>query len=387
MPAVSISTIFLADEQVEQVFERGAVVRGVHRHAEDAAVGAQLLVGADAVGVERDQAEVARRRAGWRRRRRSWRWWWSCRRRWRRSARTRRPGLRAPMLGFAGAQVALQHARRPRRSRRRRRRSGRRRACGSAPARSRSRAASASGAPGAGWRCSFSMKASAPKRSSIRPFIERSSAIMPAWSRARRRRRGRPARGSRPARRRGPAQRSACAGRAAAAARRSSRGSEAGVGMRVRGRGGGVELGRRGERCSAARSGAGVDGCGARGRRAAPDGLALQRGLAALQHALAHVVLERQRAHRQPLDVLLDGRRAELGSARRRRRGCRASPPRRRAGRRAALAGSCSTWRMPSGAIASTSTPSAQRLGREHDGVVAEGLRGPGARASREVRR
>ena len=49
----------LGRQQVEQVFERGAVVRGVHRHAEDAAVGAQLLVRRHAVGVERDQAEAA----------------------------------------------------------------------------------------------------------------------------------------------------------------------------------------------------------------------------------------------------------------------------------------------------------------------------------------
>ena len=54
----------LGGQQVEQVLERGAVVRGVHRHAEDAAVGAQLLVGADAVGVERDQAEVGGAVAG-----------------------------------------------------------------------------------------------------------------------------------------------------------------------------------------------------------------------------------------------------------------------------------------------------------------------------------
>ena len=54
----------LAGQQVEQVLERGAVVGGVHRHAEDAAVGAQLLVRGDAVGVERDQAQGARRRAG-----------------------------------------------------------------------------------------------------------------------------------------------------------------------------------------------------------------------------------------------------------------------------------------------------------------------------------
>ena len=48
----------LRRQQVEQVVERGAVVRGVDRHAEDAAIGAQLLVGADPVGVERDEAEV-----------------------------------------------------------------------------------------------------------------------------------------------------------------------------------------------------------------------------------------------------------------------------------------------------------------------------------------
>ena len=35
-------------------------MRGVHRHAEDAAVGTQLLVRADAVGVERHQPEVGR---------------------------------------------------------------------------------------------------------------------------------------------------------------------------------------------------------------------------------------------------------------------------------------------------------------------------------------
>jgi hypothetical protein len=60
MPAVSISTMLLARQQVQQVFQRGAVVRGVHRHAQDAAVGAQLLVGGHAVGVQRDQAQVGR---------------------------------------------------------------------------------------------------------------------------------------------------------------------------------------------------------------------------------------------------------------------------------------------------------------------------------------
>jgi hypothetical protein len=34
----------LGRQQVQQVFQRGAVVRGVHRHAQDAAVGTQLLV-------------------------------------------------------------------------------------------------------------------------------------------------------------------------------------------------------------------------------------------------------------------------------------------------------------------------------------------------------
>ena len=32
-------------------------MRGVHRHTQDAAIGAQLLVGGDPVGVERDQAQ------------------------------------------------------------------------------------------------------------------------------------------------------------------------------------------------------------------------------------------------------------------------------------------------------------------------------------------
>ena len=50
----------LARQQFEQVFERRAIVRGVHRHAEDAAVGAQLFVRRDAVGIERDQAKVGR---------------------------------------------------------------------------------------------------------------------------------------------------------------------------------------------------------------------------------------------------------------------------------------------------------------------------------------
>ena len=46
----------LAREQVQQVFQRGAVMRGVHRHAQDAAIGAQLLMGTHAIGVQRDQA-------------------------------------------------------------------------------------------------------------------------------------------------------------------------------------------------------------------------------------------------------------------------------------------------------------------------------------------
>jgi len=49
----------LGRQQLQQVFERGPVVRGVNRHAEDAAIGAQLFVRADAVGVEGDQAQVA----------------------------------------------------------------------------------------------------------------------------------------------------------------------------------------------------------------------------------------------------------------------------------------------------------------------------------------
>ena len=181
MPAVSISTIFLRRQQVEQVFQRGAVVRGVHRHAEDAAVGAQLLVRADAVGVERDQAEVAGAVLG---------------------------GEGGGDLGGAGGLadaggadqrvdaaavfergLALSAASRLRSSTLAAQAvssatsaAGLRPACGSGPARSRSRAASASGAPRPGWRCSFSMKASAPKRSSIRPFIERSSFIRSlAW--------------------------------------------------------------------------------------------------------------------------------------------------------------------------------------------------------------
>src|SRR6185369_7941783 len=48
----------LGRQQVEQVFQRRPVVGGVHRHAEDAAVGAQLFVRRDAVGVQRDQAEI-----------------------------------------------------------------------------------------------------------------------------------------------------------------------------------------------------------------------------------------------------------------------------------------------------------------------------------------
>ena len=121
----------LGRQQVEQVLERGAVVRGVHRHAEDAAVGAQLLVGADAVGIERDQAEVATRRGGRRRRRRSWRCWSSCRHRWRRSGRTRRPLPRAPARSRRPAGCARARWP-PRRSRRRSPRAGRRRACWSA---------------------------------------------------------------------------------------------------------------------------------------------------------------------------------------------------------------------------------------------------------------
>jgi hypothetical protein len=37
----------LGRQQVQQVLQRGAVVGGVHRHAQDAAVGAQLLMGAE----------------------------------------------------------------------------------------------------------------------------------------------------------------------------------------------------------------------------------------------------------------------------------------------------------------------------------------------------
>ena len=48
----------LARQQLQQVLQRGPVVRGVHRHAEDAAVGAKLLVGTDAVGIQRDEAQL-----------------------------------------------------------------------------------------------------------------------------------------------------------------------------------------------------------------------------------------------------------------------------------------------------------------------------------------
>jgi hypothetical protein len=58
MPAVSMRTSFLADSRSSRSSSE-ARWRGVHRHAEDAAVGAQLFVRGDAVGVQRDQAEVA----------------------------------------------------------------------------------------------------------------------------------------------------------------------------------------------------------------------------------------------------------------------------------------------------------------------------------------
>ena len=49
-------------QELEQVFQGGAVVGHVHRHAQDAAVGAQLFVGADAVGVQGDEAQRSGRR-------------------------------------------------------------------------------------------------------------------------------------------------------------------------------------------------------------------------------------------------------------------------------------------------------------------------------------
>ena len=50
---------FLAAEQAQQVLQCGLVVRQVGDHAQHAAKAAQLLVRADAVGVERDQADAA----------------------------------------------------------------------------------------------------------------------------------------------------------------------------------------------------------------------------------------------------------------------------------------------------------------------------------------
>ena len=50
-----LTLVYQIDAQCTRLL---AVVRGVHRHAQDAAVGAQLFVRADPVGVERDQAQV-----------------------------------------------------------------------------------------------------------------------------------------------------------------------------------------------------------------------------------------------------------------------------------------------------------------------------------------
>jgi hypothetical protein len=113
-----------------------------------------------------------------------------------------------------------------------------------------------------------------------------------------------------------------------------------------------------------------------------------------LEHALAHVVLERQRAHLQLLHVLLSmvaftagfgarvvagvGRRpwsrASAGRACAGARASRSPPrPRRRVPRQpfAPMRSSCSTL---SGAMASTSTPSAQGRGGHHHRIVAKGL-------------
>ena len=221
----------------------------------------------------------------------------------------------------------------------------------------------------AGWRCSFSMKARAPKRSSIRPFIERSSLIRsPGRARERgggvdERDRARRVVGAQgvAARRRGPARRSVrCAARSAR--RRTASSRRGGVERR-----GVVEalpsIGRR----RAVDAAGGVGAATGAGCAAGCGGVA-SIGLAALQHALAHVVLERQRAHREPLGVLL-GAASRASSAARFRAGGAARPRPALACQRAARTG-C----MPSGAIASTSTPVGGGLGREHDGVVAERL-------------
>ena len=176
MPAVSISTIFLLDKQLQQVFQRSAVMSGVHGHAEDAAIGAQLLVSANPVGVQRDQAEVASAEAGGKRGGDLGRAWWSCPRRWSRSARTRRPALPAPgrmLVGDAGCGTARWPAQTVSSAAVMVRRQCPRPACAPGPGeKPHFQQLLRRAGLGAGWRCSFSMKARAPKRSSIRPFIE-----------------------------------------------------------------------------------------------------------------------------------------------------------------------------------------------------------------------
>jgi hypothetical protein len=48
----------LAGQQLQQILQRGAVLCDVNRHAQDAAVGAQLLVRPHPIGIQRDEAQV-----------------------------------------------------------------------------------------------------------------------------------------------------------------------------------------------------------------------------------------------------------------------------------------------------------------------------------------
>jgi hypothetical protein len=95
-------------------------------------------------------------------------------------------------------------------------------------------------------------------------------------------------------------------------------------------------------------------------RRFRRCGLGLHGLGAPLQHALADVILERQRAHLEPLGVLLGAARVEVGAGL--RRGGR--------GGRGHLLDAAHRLRSHRQDLDAAGA----RLGRDHDGVVAEGL-------------
>ena len=115
---------------------------------------------------------------------------------------------------------------------------------------------------------------------------------------------------------------------------------------------------------------------GCRGRQRC--GIGFDRRLAALEHAVAHVVLERQGAHRQAIGVLLDAR---CGRGRC-RCSCR-SGYRRRLRRRHRLVGHALDLLQAVRRHRQHLDAAIRRLGRQDDGIVAERLTDQSQRLAR----